>query len=39
MVGRNKMKKIYSDKKIALLFLMLTGVYYVVLMINKTFLK
>jgi hypothetical protein len=27
MDGRNKMKKIYSDKTIALLFLMLTGVF------------
>jgi len=37
MVGRNNMKKIYSDKTIALLFLMLTGVFLVVFMINQSF--
>jgi len=37
MGGRNKMKKIYSDKTIALLFLMLTGVFLVVFMINQSF--
>ena len=31
------MKKIYSDKTIALLFLMLTGVFLVVFMINQSF--
>ena len=37
MGGRNKMKKIYSDKTIALLFLILTSIFLSVFMINQTF--
>ena len=37
MDGRNKMKKIYSDKTIALLFLILTSIFLSVFMINQTF--